>query len=508
MDTRPPNLTPGSVGAATGGGADVTFQWPPPALREEGTEPLQGDATLAAEAGSHASTQPAPGITSGVPDADDAPYLELQEALRKRQTDAERTGQSDHLAETRVERPELTPLQAAWLESHRYAVAPAPRVPIAQLLRQPPSAAARTADTNQPARTRLEPGPMHRSRPWLRSQLSWLRSRTSHAAYALRSLVTEPLRRRRTAAVRARHTKQPRGVQLERPGLIRRPSAWVESRMFWVAFALVTLIAAAEGIYILWPGSFRTTHPTVVAKAPVAPAPKLEAASKPESAAEKNVGTAGAALGGRLSIRSAPSGAEVSIDGRLYGKTPLTLLAVSPGERRIVLRLDGREVRQTVQVEPGGTASVIAPMSNATTSPSIPSGWIAIVSKADLDIFEGDVLVGSTRSPQVMMPAGVHKVRLVSEALGYEGTQQMRVEPGKVARINLTLPESTINLNALPWAEVLIDGKSVGETPVGNLPLGIGTHEITFRHPELGEKTVSTVVKANAPTRVTVDLRK
>ena len=57
-------------------------------------------------------------------------------------------------------------------------------------------------------------------------------------------------------------------------------------------------------------------------------------------------------------------------------------------------------------------------------------------------------------------------------------------------------------------AEVWIDGKSAGETPIGNLALGIGPHNIVFRHPELGEKTVSTVVKAGVPTRVTVDLRK
>jgi hypothetical protein len=162
-------------------------------------------------------------------------------------------------------------------------------------------------------------------------------------------------------------------------------------------------------------------------------------------------------------------------------------------------------VRQTVQVEPGGTASLIAPMGKEISS---PSGWIAVASKAELDIFEGGVLVGNTRSPQVMMPAGLHTLRLVSETLGYEGTQQLRVEPGKVARIGLTLPDSTINLNALPWAEVWIDGRSVGETPIGNLPLGIGTHQILFRHPELGEKTVSAVVRADAPARVTVDLRK
>jgi hypothetical protein len=107
-----------------------------------------------------------------------------------------------------------------------------------------------------------------------------------------------------------------------------------------------------------------------------------------------------------------------------------------------------------------------------------------------------------------MMPPGLHTLRLLNGALGYRGTQQIRVAPGKVARVSITLPESAIHLNAQPWAEVWIDGKSFGETPIGNLPLRIGTHVIVFRHPELGEKTVSTVVKAGAPTRVTVDLRK
>ena len=311
-----------------------------------------------------------------------------------------------------------------------------------------------------------------------------------------------------------RQINHPLERRLGRPGL-RHPGAWLRSHMFGVAFALLALVAGFEGIYILRPAWFRTTSPaTVVADAPLAPASKAVAAEsgagRPKEASEAT-GTTGAAGGGRLSIRSEPSGAQVTIDGRSYGVTPLTLTAVTPGERRIVLKLAGREVRQTVRVEPGGTASVIAPMrptTTSTTSTSGTSGWIALVSKAELDIFENGVLVGSTRSPQVMMPTGLHTLRLVNETLGYERTQQVRVETGKVARVSLALPDSTIHLNAQPWAEVWIDGKSVGETPIGNLPLAIGTHQIVFRHPELGEKTVSTMVKVGAPTRVTVDMRK
>jgi hypothetical protein len=37
--------------------------------------------------------------------------------------------------------------------------------------------------------------------------------------------------------------------------------------------------------------------------------------------------------------------------------------------------------------------------------------------------------------------------------------------------------------------------------------MDVGVHEVRFRHPELGEKTVSIMVKPGAPTRVTANLR-
>jgi hypothetical protein len=63
-----------------------------------------------------------------------------------------------------------------------------------------------------------------------------------------------------------------------------------------------------------------------------------------------------------------------------------------------------------------------------------------------------------------------------------------------------------MHLNATPWAEVWIDGVKAGETPIGNLPVTIGPHEIVFRHPELGEQVHAATVKAGAPVRLSVDL--
>jgi hypothetical protein len=63
-------------------------------------------------------------------------------------------------------------------------------------------------------------------------------------------------------------------------------------------------------------------------------------------------------------------------------------------------------------------------------------------------------------------------------------------------------------LNAQPWAEVWVNGKPLGETPIGSVTVPIGTHEVVFRHPDLGEQVVRATVTATAPARVTVDLRK
>jgi len=49
---------------------------------------------------------------------------------------------------------------------------------------------------------------------------------------------------------------------------------------------------------------------------------------------------------------------------------------------------------------------------------------------------------------------------------------------------------------ATPWATVTLDGQDLGETPVGNTTVAIGTHEVVFRHPQLGEQRFTATVTA------------
>ena len=107
-----------------------------------------------------------------------------------------------------------------------------------------------------------------------------------------------------------------------------------------------------------------------------------------------------------------------------------------------------------------------------------------------------------------MMAVGRHDIELVNDTLGYRATRTVQVPPGRVMSLNVELPMGVLNVNAAPWAEVWIDGRRVGETPIGNVPLSIGPHEVVFRHPQLGEKRQAVSVTLKAPVRLSVDLRK
>ena len=65
-----------------------------------------------------------------------------------------------------------------------------------------------------------------------------------------------------------------------------------------------------------------------------------------------------------------------------------------------------------------------------------------------------------------------------------------------------------MSVNAVPWAEVWVDGDRVGETPLGNVPVALGVHDVLFRHPELGEQRQTVTVTLAGPARVSADLRR
>ena len=209
---------------------------------------------------------------------------------------------------------------------------------------------------------------------------------------------------------------------------------------------------------------------------------------------------------GSLLVQSEPAGARVSVDGADHGRAPVSVADLTPGEHEVVLQADGGPaVRQRVVIQAGVTSSVLAPVSTAAPGPV--SGWLAVKSPVAIEVRQNGRLLGTTEADRIMMTAGRHDLEFVNETLGYSVTRSIQVPPGKVASLTLEMPMGVLNVNAAPWAEVWIDDRRVGETPIGNLPMSIGPHEVVFRHPQLGEKRQAVSVTLKAPVRLSVDMK-
>ncbi len=206
---------------------------------------------------------------------------------------------------------------------------------------------------------------------------------------------------------------------------------------------------------------------------------------------------------GQLFIDTDPPGARVSVDREWIGVSPITVANLSAGPHDVVVESPRGRVARTVQVKEGSDGSLVIAMPAANR---FVSGWVTVTSAVPAEIRENGVLVGSTAVPRVLLPAGRHELEFVNTRLGFHATRTVQVAAGQTAAIDLETPSGTVFVNARPWAEVFVDGRRVGETPIANLSLPIGERELVFRHPQLGERRQTIVVGLAAPTRIGVEL--
>lgn len=212
-----------------------------------------------------------------------------------------------------------------------------------------------------------------------------------------------------------------------------------------------------------------------------------------------------AAGNGSLQIRTDPPRARVTVDGQMVGQTPTVVNDLTPGPHQVLLESDTERVSEEVIIEAGVTVSLMVPMRRLPSGTA--SGWIAVSVPSEVQIYENQRLVGSSRTERIMVSVGRHELELVNESLGFRQTRTVDVASGQVAAVRPAWPRGSVALNALPWAEVFVDGERIGETPIGGASLPIGVHEVVFRHPELGERKANAIVTLGAPTRLSVDMR-
>jgi serine/threonine-protein kinase len=200
-----------------------------------------------------------------------------------------------------------------------------------------------------------------------------------------------------------------------------------------------------------------------------------------------------------------PPGARVSVDGKARGTSPITVTDLTPADHKVTVTSDTASAERTITVTAGGTASVMFSLPRVSGP---VGGWLAISAPFDVEVVEHDDVIGSGGTSKIMLAAGRHDITLLNRTLGYQEVRKVDVTAGKTMSIKVDPPKVNISVNARPWADVSLDGASLGQTPISNLQVAVGTHEMVFRHPQLGERRQSVTVTAKGPNRIAADLTK
>lgn len=210
-----------------------------------------------------------------------------------------------------------------------------------------------------------------------------------------------------------------------------------------------------------------------------------------------------AATTGTLHVQTDPPGQTVFVDDTRRGMSPVTISALTPGGHSVQVIGSAGTFRRPVTITAGEMVSLVI----APNAPAVSAGWIRIASPLLLQLHVGGNLIGNTESDRVMLPTGVHEVHISNPALGYSVTRQVTVTAGRTAEVRITPPEGRLSINALPWAEVWLNGERLGPTPIANLSRPIGTHEVVLRHPQLGERRATLTVSLKDTARLGIDMR-
>ena len=234
------------------------------------------------------------------------------------------------------------------------------------------------------------------------------------------------------------------------------------------AAAAAALAVAATGSLYLWralPTSTpRVKRPAATKTVPSAPPPKPTAA---------------------LHLTSTPTAAQVLVDGKLRGVTPLTLSDLSPGRHTVAITATEGTIQRVVTVVAGETAEI---------NEAIFSGWAAVYAPFDLTISENGRVLRPDDRNQLMLPPGTHSLRVVNQAVGFDEIRQVDVKPGDTTVVRLTPPSSTLTLTATEPSEVWLDGARLGETPLEGVAAAVGSHELLVKRNAGGDRRFTVTV--------------
>jgi serine/threonine-protein kinase len=154
---------------------------------------------------------------------------------------------------------------------------------------------------------------------------------------------------------------------------------------------------------------------------------------------------------------------------------------------------------------------VVPPDENTAARPAngVNAGALAVSSNVRANVYLDGRLVGKTPLRLADVPRGDHRLRVVYRVPEGTAVKELVVPvmAGVLTDRKVNFGRGRLNIRVSPWAEVKVDGRRVGVTPLKPISLLEGEHEVTLANSELkAKKTVRVTVEAGRDVELKVKM--
>ncbi|MGH9461243.1 MAG: DUF4388 domain-containing protein, partial [Vicinamibacteria bacterium] len=131
---------------------------------------------------------------------------------------------------------------------------------------------------------------------------------------------------------------------------------------------------------------------------------------------------------------------------------------------------------------------------DGSSSQPVGFGFLLVIVQPWAEVVIDGRVQGETPLGNIQLSAGEHTVTLSNRDFAGVITDRVTISPNTTVIRKYSFDDfGYLQIVVRPWADVFIDGRPAGQTPIGKLKVPTGRHSVLLRHPELAEKTITTV---------------
>ena len=231
-----------------------------------------------------------------------------------------------------------------------------------------------------------------------------------------------------------------------------------------------------------------------------------------EPGERKEVQVALKPLFGEIRVSSEPPGAEVYLNGKdMALKTPTRLSRLSPGKYKVTLKKKGYKAWED-EVSLGDSGPLDLPKVKLQKA----FGRLNLSSSPWTFVYYMGKEIGTTPLANIRFQEGIHKLILKNPRLNIEEEVTVTIVAGEVTIRSIDITgaikgklKGQLKIRVAPWADVYVDGKLKGTTPLKPLELMAGEHTVLVKNEKLAkQRSFRIIIKPNQVHSLDVNLLK